>query len=950
MTRQPLLVLALVLAGCECGPGITCTTDSDCPSWGRCELGAAPRGACVQRPIEDGGLDGGADAGTDAGPDAGVDAGVPLAALSAAALDVPLAGCGASTSAVLTVTNAGSAPLTMTASTGTSALFSVAPLSGTVPAGQALVLTVTATVPATAMAGTEFQGMLALTTNDAAGRIDVPLTARATGVTLTLTPSVASFGLLPVSSSAPPLPLTLTNAGNLAATLTLAPPADPQFSLQFTGMPAAVTLAPGASVDGLQARFGAARAGPSSSSAALSVAEPTCGASVSSIPLTGQGTNGGVGLSTTDVFFGANGRVDCGARAADRTFTLTNTGNQAYAWTGTLARGGASPFTVAPTSGTVPANGGSVLITVSSTAIPAQALTSDDAFGDTFTIVTDVANDVSHPISLHQTANGAILSFAPTAVDFGQVPVNNTASAPFSVVNDGNTSPLVTLTSDNVKFTLNPATPLVAPGGVTTALTGTYAPGSAVMPEAAQVLLSLDGGEPLCAPLPQALALTGEGTSGSVSYSPVALDFGQVNCGATPGARTVTFRNNGNQAYTVTPVLGRDAGSPYVVTMSPASGVVVTDGGTLIITVAPRALPQTSPVTPNLYGDTLTVTTDVPSDSPHNIPLRLTARGTIFAISASTLDFGSVAVGVSASAQFTVSNSGNAPGALVFTPIAPAVFGMPANALVDAASSSVENATFSPAAQTTYSDMAAVSKTAATVLCQPLPFATVALAGVGTAANLVALSSSSLNFGLVPCGNTAPAQTLTVTNNSSNQLAFTFSLAGGAASPYTVSGPASVPAGGMGTVTVTPKVVPGTSSTAPDGFADTLSITAIGGPVNEAHTVALHQTAQGAVLSLNPTSLSFNTGLGGSQTKSFTVNNAGNLAAPYSLALGGANPSSFTVTPTSGTASGGGSVSESATFNAPLLGGSRSATLTLSTSAGRCAPLPAPLPLSGTTN
>ena len=42
-----------------------------------------------------------------------------------------------------------------------------------------------------------------------------------------------------------------------------------------------------------------------------------------------------------------------------------------------------------------------------------MALTSDDAFGDILTIVSDVANDTSHPVTLHQTANGAILSFAP---------------------------------------------------------------------------------------------------------------------------------------------------------------------------------------------------------------------------------------------------------------------------------------------------------------------------------------------------------------------------------------------------------------------------------------------------------------------------------------------------------------------------------------------------------
>ena len=534
----------------------------------------------------------------------------------------------------------------------------------------------------------------------------------------------------------------------------------------------------------------------------------------------------------------------------------------------------------------------------------------------------------------------------PGSVDFGQVPVSTSTSAPFTIVNTGNTSPMVTLTSDNAKFTLSPGSPLVAASGAVTSLTGTYAPGTAVIPESAQVTLTLDAAEPLCSQLPAALPMTGQGTSGSVSYSPVALDFGAVNCGATAPASTVTFRNDGNQAYTVTPVLGRDAGSPFVVTMTPASGVVAIDGGTVVITVVPNAIPQTSAVTPDLYGDTLTVSTDVVADVPRNIPLRLTARGSIFAISTTSINFGSVAVGATASSQFTVSNSGNATGALVFTPGQGTIFGLPANAQVNPNTSSAQTGTLTPMGAMSYSDTAGIATASGTVLCQPLPFTSMSLAGAGTAGNVVALSASSLTFGsggLVPCGSTGGAKTLTVTNNSSQSLNLTLSLAGGASSPYTVSGPASVGVGAMVTVTVTPKLVPATSSTAPDAFADTLSITSAGGPINEVHTVALHETAQGAVLTLNPTDLSFS----GTQSKNFTVNNAGNLAAPYTLALGGSGSARFTVTPTSGTASGGGSVTETATYTRPLLGGANAASLTLSSTAGLCAPLPAALALSG---
>lgn len=876
--------------------------------------------------------------------------GAPQASVSPAAVDFPQAGCGGAATKSVTVANTGDATLTFSASTGAAGVFSVSPASGSVEPGQSATLTVTAAVPATDAAGASHQGVLSLTTNDAAGRKDVALTATASGATLTLTPLVASFGVLPVNTDAPALPLTLTNTGNAAATVTFTQPADGQFSLAWAGAPAAVTLAPGASVPMLKAGFIPSAITPSSGGAGVAVAEATCGASVTSIPMTGQGTNGAVGFSTTDVYFGASGRVDCGSQAASKTFTIHNTGNRAFAWTATLAKGASSPYTVTPSSGTVPANNGAVTVTVATAAIPAQAYTALDGFGDTLTIVTDVANDVSHAIALHQTANGAILTFSQPSVDFGQVPVNNTANAPFAILNDGNTSPTVTLASDNPKFTLDPASPLSVPGTAALFLTGTYAPGTAVTPESASVQLSVDAGDPLCAPLPAALAMTGQGTSGSVSYSPVALDFGAVDCGATAAARTVTFRNAGNQAYTVTPALGRDAGSPFTVTMVPPSGVAAVDGGTVVITVAPRAIPQTSAVTPNLYGDTLTVRTDVAADSPHDIPLRLTAHGAIFAISATSLDFGSVAVGATASSQFTVTNNGNATGTLAFTPGQPAIFTMPASAAVAANTSSGQTGSFTPVGSRSYSDTATIAAASGTVLCQPLPFTAISLAGVGTASNVVALSASSLSFGaggLVPCGTTAAAQTVTVTNNSSQALSLALTLAAGASSPYTVSGPASVAAGASATVTVTPKAVPATSSTAVDAFADTLSIAASGGPVSETHTVALHETAQGAVLTFNPTALAFTANWGSSQAKNFTVTNSGNVSAPYTLALSGANAADFAVSPTAGAAPSGASGSETATFTPPLLGGTRTASVSVSTTAVRCAPLPSALPLTG---
>lgn len=889
------------------------------------------------------------------GAGGGAPSGPPIAEVTQTTLAFGNVGCAESATKEIVVKNTGTGVLIFSHNLVGSGNFVVTNAARTtVSPGASGKVTVVATVPGSASAGVDQTATLTLTTNDPNHpKFDIGLSLKSAGVTLTLAPAVASFGILPLGVNAPAVPLTLTNTGNLAANVTFTQPGDPQFSLNWQIKPSPVLVEPGASVGLLTAGFRPTKSSPSSTFAAIAVVEAKCANSISTIPMTGQGTNGVVGFSTTDVFFGTNGKVNCGTTAAVQTFTLSNTGNQAFAWNGTLSKGAASPFTFSPTSGTVPANTGVVTITVTAKPIPATASTAPDAFGDTLSIVTDVANDLSHQVRLHQTANGAALVFAPSSVGFGNVPINTSTVSPMSVVNEGSAAATVTLTSDNAKFSLVPSGAAQVQPNSFLPVTATFAPGTSVLPETGNVTLAVGTTDVLCAPLPTAAALSGTGSNGAVGYSPVALDFGNVNCGTMAAPKTVTFINNGNQSYAVTPSLGRGLNSPFVISMSNDAGVVPQDGGTLVITAAPKPIPQTTVVTPNQYGDTLTVTTDVVGDLPHDIPLRQTARGAIFALSSTALSFGSVPVGGSSSIQFTLTNNGNAPGALNFTAGQPLTFSTPQNASVNGASSVGITGTFTPQSATAYQDTAVVSAAMGTVLCAPLPLTMMQLTGTGTAGNVVVVSTSSLTFGtggLQNCGTVAPAKTFTVTNNSAATLNLSFPLAKGAMSPYTISGPSTVATAATVTITVTPKAVPATSSTVPDGLADSLALTAVGGITNETHTVVLHQTAQGAVLTFSPTGLNLKAPLTGSRTEPFNVINAGNVAAPYTLSVGGTNAASFSVTPGAATANPTSSVASSATLSAPLSGGTgtRTAAATLATPAVLCAPVPAPLVLNGT--
>jgi hypothetical protein len=208
-------------------------------------------------------------------------------------------------------------------------------------------------------------------------------------------------------------------------------------------------------------------------------------------------------------------------------------------------------------------------------------------------------------------------------------------------------------------------------------------------------------------------------------------------------------------------------------------------------------------------------------------------------------------------------------------------------------------------------------------------------------------SETTLTFGvggLVPCGTQAVARTFTLRNDASRALSLAYALTG-SPSAYDVSGPALVAVGATALVTVTPRLLPSPADTSPDFFAETLTVTAAGGPVNEAHPVALHLTAQGAKLAFSPTTLACTAVFPATDTLDFFVENSGNAAATYALARAGSPR--FALTSTATVVAGNNRATGSITFTPAALEGPQSGTLALSSSSTLCAPLPADLVLTG---
>ncbi len=188
-----------------------------------------------------------------------------------------------------------------------------------------------------------------------------------------------------------------------------------------------------------------------------------------------------------------------------------------------------------------------------------------------------------------------------------------------------------------------------------------------------------------------------------------------------------------------------------------------------------------------------------------------------------------------------------------------------------------------------------------------------------------------------------------MTNLATTDVTVSATLQRGSNSYFTVSVSGPAPPQGTATITITPKAIPQTSATTADLYGDVLRVST-SAVANDVKNVALHMTARGAILTFEPTSITFGTldqGTFTSQGGAFYVRNAGNVDAGLLLTKGGDNPFAFTINPTLGTAPAGASFASQATFYSFYPTGEKHATVSVATNAVRCAPIPAPLQLTG---
>jgi hypothetical protein len=505
-----------------------------------------------------------------------------------------------------------------------------------------------------------------------------------------------------------------------------------------------------------------------------------------------------------------------------------------------------------------------------------------------------------------------------------------------------------------------------------------------------------DSAEPIEAeaapPIEAALDAAGV-DGGPPGVAPTTLDFGMASCGSsTPAApQTFTIDNPSTASVTWTAALGKGANSAF--TLAPAMGTL-TPGQSTPVTVTPLVVPQASSTASNGLGDVVDVTLN---NSSVNVTLQETAKGAVLVFNPTSAAFGSTPLGSPLTTYFEVENVGNVslndvtltltgdpsftlPGGTISYVGAPVDAGMNAEGgaaaesgtstdagtgadattsteateteVVDAGASPRSSVTFSPTSTTPVTGSVAVTVGASDTLCAALP-PPLALSGSGTNGKVVVSPASFIATPdgvnqMVPCGQAGLPLTVTIQNIGNAAFTWTATLLHGNGTFYTLSA-TSGPVGPMASVPVmvTPKLVPATSSTAPDAFADTLTITT-NAAMDVPHTVALHETAQGAIIARSLNSLNFgNVANGTTSTQTYTFSNTGNVNATLTLTNG--DTAFVQTTPLLASAGAGVFTTESVSFQPTLTQPySDISLLALQTPVPLCGALPGNLTLSGT--
>ena len=423
-------------------------------------------------------------------------------------------------------------------------------------------------------------------------------------------PSSLSFGSVTAGVSTSLLPLTLSNTGNAALTITgvtIGGTNAAEFSETNT---CGTTLAAGASCT-ISVSF--APQAVASYTATLTVSDNAAG-SPQTVALAGNSTNvlaPVVSLSPASLSFT---RSVLNVASSPQTVTLSNTGS-APLTNVAISLTGLNPTNFAETNNC----GGTLAVgancTISVTFIPATVNSSTASL-----TINDNAANSPQTVTLAGNAVAPVLSFAPNTLNFGTTAIDTTAAAQtITLTNTGNAVLNISgtgITGTNASSFSISSTTCVATLAVnaTCTVSITFAPVASIDYSASLAVTDNAGNSP------QSATLTGNGAQ--VLLTPSYLNFPFTSVGATSAAQVITVSNQGTTSIGLNGVsLGGTNPSSFTETNTCGSSLAAGASCIISVTYTTGSAPSytaTVAVADTLSGSPQTATLQGLGPEPNN--------------------------------------------------------------------------------------------------------------------------------------------------------------------------------------------------------------------------------------------------------------------------------------------------------------------------------------------
>jgi sugar lactone lactonase YvrE len=480
----------------------------------------------------------------------------------------------------------------------------------------------------------------------------VPLTGTGTAALApqaTLSPNPLTFpGTTIVGSLSTPLPMTLTNGGTVALSISSISVFGTSSSSFGQTNNCGTSLAAGASCT-VMVTFNPVA--PGTVSASISVADNATGTpQMATITGTGIAGTPAVTLNPIQLSFP---NTNIGSSSSAQTFTITNTGTATMSFTG-ITLGGAAPgdFTQSNNCGSILTAGSFCTVTVIfAPGFPrlslASVLVADNAPGSPQSEVitgTGIAATpqatLSGPVTFASTTVG---SAAPTQV----ISLTNPGNAPLTISS-------IAITGANASSFSTTSCGSTLAASATCLITIGFSP-TASGPLSATLTVT----DNATAGSTQTAALNGTGAAAAApqaTLSPSTLTFPSTTVGVAATSLPVTLSNPGTAALTITSILNSGAGAGFGETSNCGGSLAAGASCTLTISFTPTS---TGPLTGSIAV----------SDNATGTPQTVTLNGTGAAaaapqatLSPNPLNFsGTTTVGSSATAlPMTLTNAGSA--------------------------------------------------------------------------------------------------------------------------------------------------------------------------------------------------------------------------------------------------------------------------------------------------